>query len=734
MAGEANPLVLEVCKDKDALSMSIFVQKELASTLRHYSRLPVSFAGIQQLCQEAVSILNKADKSGVLAPDDLATLRKTSQLLWDHLLTRPVKERLRQAEDSDLVLSLDEELINIPWELLHDGSEFLCLKFNLGRVVRTKEPASLPQYRSLPGVPKMLVLANPTNDLKSAYLEGAFIKNYFDRRRREVSINFKSTAIDTIYVKKNLRDYDIVHFAGHCEYDAENAEESGWILSDGRFTSRDISALGQTLSLPALVFSNACHSAKFSTAPLDVDCQEKTYSLASAFLFSGVRHYLGTIRKIEDAASLTFAQEFYTRLISGKNMGACVRLARQRLIKEYSIQDISWANYLLYGDPNFVLFRGKAEAIRARPKRAMVFPRKIFVVLSTGIAIISLSIYLYMWLPSIHPDVYFLFNQSQRLFLRGDNQKVISLCSQIIQKDPLFLAAYPLIADTYFRLGDSAQALNYYFAYARFCEKKKDKRNLAAAYTGIGWIYILRGEYPKAFDFCNRAINLSRQNNDKLNEARAMERLAVYYMDQEDNDQALALLMKSSQINRSRQHNRQHLYGLACDYFDIALVFTNKDDYATAKEFYAQSKKLFEKLHLKHELSDYYFNLGEINVFEKQYQQALDYYQRGLSIDRQEGNKPSLASDYNMLGELYLAMDNLTEAEHWFNQAVLLSQEINARPELAAAYHNLALVYKARGRKNKAREFLRQAQEIYYQIATPEYQSIKQEFAELDNP
>jgi tetratricopeptide (TPR) repeat protein len=120
-------------------------------------------------------------------------------------------------------------------------------------------------------------------------------------------------------------------------------------------------------------------------------------------------------------------------------------------------------------------------------------------------------------------------------------------------------------------------------------------------------------------------------------------------------------------------------------------------------------------------------------MYEKQYQQALDYYQRGLAIDKQQGNKPSLTSDYGMLGELYMAMDNLDEAEDYFNESASLASQINARLELASAYYNLGLLYKKKHRKNKAREYFRQAQEIYRLLDSPESETIKQEFLELDN-
>jgi len=714
---DANSLVLEIFKQESILKMSLFEQKEAVSTLRHYSVCRVSSIEIESLCHEMTSILNNAAGAESDAAQRLKELSKIGQLLWDHLLSASVRNRLKAARISELVLSIDEELINIPWELLYDGSNFLCLNFNLGRVVRTKEEPHPVRYRSFSGIARMLVMANPTNDLKSAYLEGVNIRNQFDRKRNRVHIDFKSTSIDKLYVKKNLCDYDIVHFAGHCEYEPERPSESGWTLSDGRFSAAEIMAMGSTVSMPGLIFSNACHSAKSGDSFLNEDYQKENYALSSAFLFSGVRHYIGSIRRLEDDISLKAAKEFYAQLILGNSVGECLRAARLGLIKEYGIANISWASYLLYGDPNFALFKGMAKDAPHKKRKAVFYYKKQMAVACAGAAVIAGGILLYSWLPSINPSAYFLFTKSRKLFLAGKNDQAINLCSRVIEKDPMFLAAYPMLADTYKRMGDEESALRYYFEYARFSQKKNDKKNLAAAYLAIGWFYHLEGEHDKAMEFYNKALALSKAAKDKLNEADALGKLAIWYMDKKDDDKALELLTKSAEINRQRANNKKHRYNLACDYFNLGLLFTNKDDLAAAKEFYHKSFVLFEKLKLKHELSDYYFNVGEIYLFEKEYEKALNSYMKGLEIDLTQGNKQAIASDYSMFGELYLAMDNLAAAEKYFRDAIVLAQQINARPELAEAYYYLGMLYKKKpGKRNQARECLRQAQEAYRSI------------------
>lgn len=724
-------LILEVFKQDDSLRMGLFDQEQATPTLRHYAQVGVAFDELKSLSFEMVAILNRLPKDQASQLDQLKSLQKTGRLFWDHLLTRPIKEKLKDSATSTLTLVLDEELIYIPWELIFDGTDFFCLKFNLGRLVRSRgEPASL-RYRDLSDSLRMLILANPNNDLKSAYTEGLDIKNQFSHKNKKVHVDFKSTNIDKNYVKKNLCDYDVVHFAGHCEFDRKDSHKSGWALSDGFFKIEDILKMGQSCNMPALVFSNACHSAQVNPVLLDSQYQQASFGMASAFLFAGVRHYIGSIRKIEDNASLVFAREFYAKLISGISVGESLRLSKLKLVKEYGLSGLHWVNYLLYGEPGFVFF--KIHRHKGAKRKTGAFYKKLITRVGLALALIVLSIFLLIWLPKINPGKVYLFLNSASQYNKGNNQAAISLGERAIDQDRDFLAVYPIVADAYQRLGNKDKALKYYYDYMLKSEKNGNKRHLIRSYIELGWFYQLDKQYPQAEQFYNKAINLSRQSKDKQNEAVALRKLAVWHIDKENYGQALDLLTKSAAINLEYPNNPENLRNLARDYFDIGLVFANKDDYAAAKDFYGKSLKIFERLKLKNELSDCYFNLGEIYLYEKQYQKALDYYFKGLKVDRDQNNQVNLAGDFNMIGELYFEINDLDKAEDYFKQAVDLSTRINSRIDLAEANYNLGLLNKKRGRKNLARQYWRQAQEIYRLTDPGQYQEIRAQLLELNN-
>ena len=724
-------LVLDVFKQGDYLRMGLFGQGQVIPTLRRYSLVAISFSELISLSVDLISVLNRPSKDCLSRFDQLKSLQKIGRLFWDYLFSRSVKERLKNSQSCILTLSLDEELIYLPWELVFDGSDFFCLKFSLGRLVRSKGDPTLLQYRDLAESLKMLILADPLGDLKSAYAEGVNIKNQFIHKTRKVYIDFKSTNIDKNYVKKNICDYDIVHFAGHCEFDKKDFQKSGWVLSDGLFTTEDILKMGQSCSLPALVFSNACHSAQANPRSIDSGYQQANYSMSSAFLSAGVRHYIGTIRKVEDNSSLIFAREFYAQLISGVNVGESLRLAKLKLIKEFELSSLYWVNYLLFGYPGFVFFKHGRN--KESKYRSTVFYRKILFKSGMTISLVCAVFILAFLMPRLNPNKILMFHNLQAEYYRGNNRSAVSLAEELIDKYQDFLAAYPVIADACQRLGDKNRALKYYFDYVLKSEKLNNYRHLIQAYVKLGWFYQLDGQYIKALQLYDKSIKLSRNTYDKTSEAVVLRRLAVWYTDRGVFDRALDLLTKSLAINLERQRSFENARNLAYDYRAVGVVFMKKNDYSAGKEFYERSRKIFERLKLKNELSSCYLALGEVYFLEKEYNKALEYYYKGIEIDKGQVNKVSLARGYNMMGELYMGMDDLAKAEECFGISTKLAEESNSRMEIAKVNYNLGFLYRMKGRKNLAREHWRKAQEIYRSADLDKYQEIRKQLLELDN-
>lgn len=338
-------------------------------TLKHYEDLKISIGRTDEYSKKVKDLLSRATRSGKISKDILNSLKQEGQLLYDDLFPARTKEMLNSTTLKTLVLGIDDGLVHIPWELVFDGKEFLCQRFNMGRVVSTRQEFVAAQ-RDVSVPLKVLVLSDPQGNLPSSYEEGIKLRDRLDEKAEIFNVNLKSSNIGTDYVRAKLRYFDMVHYAGHSDYDVTDPSKSGFLLSDGKLSAKDISNMTGRMPLPAFVFSNACHSGQTDEWKVEEE-YESVFGLANAFLLSGVRHYLGTFWQVQDEPSLYFALAFYEELTKGTMIGEAVNRARMGLLNKYGEDTIIWASYMLYGDPTFRYVDHSKPVEEQRPVEAV---------------------------------------------------------------------------------------------------------------------------------------------------------------------------------------------------------------------------------------------------------------------------------------------------------------------------------------------------------------------------
>ena len=320
---------------------------------------------VEKRCQEMVRWMNKAGRTGYSGEEVLAKLRQTGQMLCNTLLPSDVREKLRNTRATCLQLTIDDDLVHIPWELLEIGDAFLCQRFSMGRLVQTRHDASGVGQRGLSEPLRMWILACPGQGLDHVISEGMAICAATDR------VNADGPVTDAVFdsqatpdqITEGLKQYDVVHFAGHAEYNVTHPGRSGWKTNAGRFSAEDVRQLRGGSAMPALVFSNACQSACTGKWRTPSHTGRDIFGLVNAFMLAGVRHYLGSSWDIPDASGSAFALEFYRHLLSGENIGEAVRQARSALTDKGS--ESCWTSYVLYGDPTacYVGNEGESEEV-----------------------------------------------------------------------------------------------------------------------------------------------------------------------------------------------------------------------------------------------------------------------------------------------------------------------------------------------------------------------------------
>lgn len=560
---------LEATHHAEGLKISLTVQQAgETKTVRQVEELAVPMEQINQRCRQIVTHLNRTNRQGRLTIELLQKLKESGQLFRDELFSTHIKEQLNTGQADQLILTLDDQLVHIPWELLHDGQRFLCQQFTMGRVVRTRQPMIGAPER-VPALPlEMLVLADPDGDLKAAYNEGICIRDFVENLPDTVRVSFRSEGAQADFIRAKLRQFDIIHFAGHVDYDEQHPERSGWRLGRERLTATDILKMAGTGNMPALIFVNGCQSARTDMRKMGYAAQVPIFGLANAFILSGVKHYLGTCWEIPDDSSRQFAIAFYHHLLRGFSVGAAVRAARQNLIDQLGEHNIIWASYILYGDPSTrYLEKEVKQPLEAVPSSSYGAPpvemnaemsapedifdftpvahkrsfNKLFIGTFAGLLLVAALIWVGV---STHAgkDEWAQEQAAWNAFRSGDYQQVTQACLTLQEKQPQRAASYVLLGHVRFLNGDLNGSRSLY-QHAIQAEQGTSVQK-AEALVGLGRIASEEGQIDTALQHYKQAAALvPDQEQPYVAQALLMNRM-------EKHQQAIDLLSKARHVSR----------------------------------------------------------------------------------------------------------------------------------------------------------------------------------------
>jgi len=264
-----------------------------------------------------------------------------------------------------MVVVHDARSSRIPWETLHIGGKSPALETGLTHRYETADLsiAKWLEKRQQGPTLDLLLVVNPTEDLEGAEEEGNRIRQLFEKLKPSLTVReLRGPEARKNEIMKCLKsdNFDVLHYAGHAFFDPLMPAESGIVCAGEEVLSgADLASMG---SLPSLVFFNACEAGRLraraqpatdkKAAENLVTRVRESVSFAEAFLRGGIANYVGTYWPVGDAAALRFGEVFYKRLLGGDPLGLAMITGRQEVAK---ISSPDWADYILYGDPAFVL-------------------------------------------------------------------------------------------------------------------------------------------------------------------------------------------------------------------------------------------------------------------------------------------------------------------------------------------------------------------------------------------
>ncbi|MBD3340218.1 MAG: Hsp70 family protein [Candidatus Lokiarchaeota archaeon] len=340
-----------------------------------YYSFHLDFLTIKEIQQLWIEIGDHAIERMVLSYDLLTNnsqIEKLNNMIHNNLklisktavrnILPRIEEKIKKKTYIYFEFQYDQDLESLPYELFEIEGSNLCQCFPISRSPNITNKKDYNNQIQKNNTIRILIIKNPCGDLPQAENEGNELKSKFTKLNRN---NFEIEVIDSTYRFLQMKElieegeFQIIHFAGHVLFSENKIDylNNGWLLKiDGDYTAvltkKDFEDIWSDKP-PLLIFANACNSAtQINNDFAYLSYYEATNSLAHSILKGGVCNYIGTTLFVPDSEStLNFASVFYDEFFSGNTISQAVLEARKYCIKKYGKEDLTWARYVLYGDP-----------------------------------------------------------------------------------------------------------------------------------------------------------------------------------------------------------------------------------------------------------------------------------------------------------------------------------------------------------------------------------------------
>lgn len=240
-----------------------------------------------------------------------------------------------------VAITVDEETALIPWELAHDGNDFLCTRYKVTRRIQ------LP-VKWVGGFTPFEARTRNALVIGLNY-KGRYELDYPEMEAHAVASRLKGLGYKLLNgepltgskatvanVSKLLRNEKeplaVLHFTGH--------SSGGKLpLADGSLSGRDLAeTFSKTHGAPFLTFLNACSTNQFDRT-----------GLVKAVAAYGGEQIIASFWSIFDDASTRFADVFYHQVELGYPVPDAVYSARMKLRGDIGRYDDTWPAFVAYG-------------------------------------------------------------------------------------------------------------------------------------------------------------------------------------------------------------------------------------------------------------------------------------------------------------------------------------------------------------------------------------------------
>ena len=268
--------------------------------------------------------------------------------------------------------------------------------------------------------------------------------------------------------------------------------------------------------------------------------------------------------------------------------------------------------------------------------------------------------------------------------------------------------ALALIALIYRRGADYDKTLEFYNRALRIFETLGDPQ-MTNILSGIGAIYMLRGDYNQAEAAHRRGLEIAEKNNQPEGVSDSLFHLGIVYRLRGNYGEALRLYQKARKISDSLAAKDPNMFPSATILRHIGGTYILQGNLRLALDYANQSLALDEKRNDGVGIAYGLQFVAVIRVAEKNYRAALALAAQTVPMFERLGDNEGLARSLALLGNVYLSIGEHDKSLEYFRRALVLRKASGSRDGMAIARIGMARVFLAQGKYAESLELATKA-------------------------
>jgi signal transduction histidine kinase len=249
-------------------------------------------------------------------------------------------------------------------------------------------------------------------------------------------------------------------------------------------------------------------------------------------------------------------------------------------------------------------------------------------------------------------------------------------------------------------------------------------------------IYKQLGEYESAIAYGVQAADAYDEDAEPMAVSRALNMLALCYMNKGDLPKSLALFFESLKyIQESNLNSIAFNQNIAGIHLNISLVFKHNKDYDKSFEHIEYAKVIFEESKNIKGLLHCYNSFGNILVKQLKFTEAESYFRQSLVLAESEHNDLGIAVVHNNLSNIYEQKEELDKALEYALKSLELKKYLNNHDSVLSSYVRISKIYYLQKNYKQSLSHLITAKHLAEETASELeiYEKLAETYVEVEN-